>query len=65
MGKTFRADARNPKWRRAKMDREKQKNGGQRTAENDDEQTRRDEKNGLYGGAEDIIRLRPDNISYL
>jgi hypothetical protein len=53
MGKTYRRDAKNDGWRRAKMDREKQKNGGQRPTQ-EDEQTHRDEKRGLYGGVEDI-----------
>ena len=30
MGKSWRADAKNAKWRRAKMDRERQKNGGRK-----------------------------------
>lgn len=30
MGKTYRRDAKNDGWRRAKMDRERQKNGGRR-----------------------------------
>ena len=55
MGKSFRADARNPKWRRAKLDRERQKNGGRPPIQEDEtEQLRRDEKHGLYGGVEDV-----------
>ena len=55
MGKSWRADSRNPKWRRAKLDREKQKSGDRPFNRDDDaERFRRDEKNGLYGSVEDI-----------
>jgi hypothetical protein len=57
MGKTYRKDAKNAGWRRAKMDRERQKNGGRpptTNQEDDTEQMRRDEKHGLYGGVEDV-----------
>ncbi len=55
MGKTYRRDAKNAGWRRAKLDRERQKNGGRPQSHEDEaERLRRDEKNGLYGGVEDI-----------
>lgn len=55
MGKTYRRDAKNAGWRRAKLDRERQKNGGRPPNQEDEaEQLRRDEKHGAYGGAEDI-----------
>ena len=55
MGKSWKANACNPKWRRAKLDRERQKSGGRPPDQEDEsERLRRDEKNGLYGGVEDI-----------
>jgi len=55
MGKTYRKDAKNAGWRRAKLDREKQKSGGRPLNQEDEaEHLRRDEKHGLYGGAEDV-----------
>ena len=55
MGKTYRKDAKNASWRRAKLDRERQKSGGRPPDKEDEsEQSRRDEKHGLYGGVEDI-----------
>ena len=55
MGKTYRKDAKNDGWRKAKMNRERQKGGGRPfNREDEAEQLRRDEKNGLYGGVEDI-----------
>ena len=55
MGKTWNRNAKNASWRRAKLDRERQKNGGRPLSREDEtEQVRRDEKHGLYGGVEDI-----------
>lgn len=55
MSKSYRRDAKNDGWRRAKMDRERQKNGGRPPDREDEaEHLRRDEKNGLYGSVEDV-----------
>ena len=55
MGKSYRKDAKNDSWRRAKMDRERQKNGGRPFNQEDKaEELRREEKHGVYGGVEDI-----------
>ena len=55
MGKSYRKDAKNDSWRRAKMDRERQKSGGRPPIQEDEtERLRRDEKRGLYGSVEDI-----------
>lgn len=55
MGKTYRRDAKNAGWRRAKMERKRQKSGGRpQPSEDEFEQLRRDEKHGLYGGVEDV-----------
>ena len=60
MGKTYRRDAKNAGWRRAKLEREGNKNNGTGrmfefdNREDEAEQLRRNEKNGLYGGVEDI-----------
>lgn len=56
MGKSWKANACNPKWRKAKLERERQRNGGrpQTHDEEIEELLRRDEKNGLYGGVEDV-----------
>lgn len=55
MGKSWRRNSKNDGLRRAKLDRERQKNGGQRPVQGDEtERLRRDEKHGLYGGVEDV-----------
>jgi len=55
MSKSWRRDSKNDNWRKAKMNRERQKGGGRPfNREDEAEQLRRDEKNGLYGGVEDI-----------
>lgn len=54
MGKSWRRNSKNDGLRRAKLDRERQRNGGRPPNQEDEvEEVRRDEKHGLYGGVED------------